>query len=609
MENYVQISIVITSTCLLMTSVWFLGIRRSKTKRRPIEERPVGEPCGRDYNIQRAVLPRASGWTLKFLTTLSNSLIGSLTSSITLSQTNMNLFQGLHLDDVPTYQPSFPFCGPPAAVNEKCTTDNLILKRRKKSRKEFTYYSVSEFHQAYLSGEVTPAEVAEDAIEAIKASEAREPKLRAIVEYNTFEIRRMAKESTDRYNEGSYLSVFDGVPIAFKNELHCVPYHRRAGSDILGREESTQDATVVAKMREAGAIIIGMTNMHEFGLGTTGCNPGKLHGTARNPYNTNHYTGGSSSGSAAAVSAGLCPVAFGTDAGGSIRIPSSFCGVVGLKATLGRISYYGGAGQCYSCLHCGPICTSVRDAALAYATVAGPDPLDQFSVHQPEVTLWNFDDTDLSSIKLGIDWRFFRDCDKDVLSACEKAVKYLEQNGAKVIDIEIPEMEETRIAHAITCMAEMKPTITKDLINNYDEIACESRVILSAVDDLKATDFILANKQRTRTIKFLREIYEKVDVIITPGTPFTAPEIQPGDLKYGLFDSNLMTGIMRYMFLGNFIGNPCLVVPVGFSQKGLPISLQIHGRWWEEDVVLRIGNVAEMACPSRPQPEVFYSLL
>ncbi|XP_071956671.1 uncharacterized protein [Antedon mediterranea] len=608
-NNYIHISTVVASTCILMTTVWLFAIRRSSNTRRRVVKRPVGEASCRNYNIVKATVPRFSGLTLKFATTLSNSVLGGFISSVTASEANLYLFRNLQLDDIPTYQPRFPFSGPQAKVNEKCATDNLVFKKQKRSRKEFNYHSVSEFHQAYLSGEVTPSEVAEDAIEAIQMSEAREPKLRAFIEYNTFEIRRMAKESTDRYSKGTWLSVFDGVPVAFKNELHCVPYHRRAGSECFGSEQSVEDAAVVAKMRAAGAMILGVTNMHEFGLGTTGCNPGKLHGTARNPYNTNHYTGGSSSGSSAAVSSGLCPVAFGTDAGGSIRIPSSFCGIVGLKATLGRISYYGGAGQCYSCLHCGPICSSVRDVALAYAMVAGPDPRDPFTVDQPEVTLQNFDNIDLYNIKIGIDWHFFRDCDKEILSACEKAVKHLEMNGAKVIDIEIPELEEARIGHIITCLAEMRPTITNVLCDHYNKISCESRLNMSAANNISATDFVLANKQRTRTINFLKDIYQQVDVIITPGTPITAPEIQPGDLNYGTFDSDTIVDSMRYMFLGDFVGNPCLVVPVGFSQKGLPISLQIHGRWWEEDIVLRIGNVAEMACPPRPQPEVFYSLL
>ncbi|KAH0628673.1 hypothetical protein JD844_010085 [Phrynosoma platyrhinos] len=163
----------------------------------------------------------------------------------------------------------------------------------------------------------------------------------------------MAESSTARYRGKEPLSLLDGIPVCLKEEIKVAPYYHRSGTAYLGTKPETEDATVTRKLREAGAIIIGVSNMHELGIGTTGCNPNRYHGTARNPYNPQHFTGGSSSGSAAAVASGLCPLALGTDGGGSVRIPASFCGIVGLKGTFGRISAYGSHPLSYSTVSLG----------------------------------------------------------------------------------------------------------------------------------------------------------------------------------------------------------------------------------------------------------------
>ena len=197
----------------------------------------------------------------------------------------------------------------------------------------FHFSSAWDYAAAYRSGAISPEEVAQKLLAAILSSNAANPPLRAMINVKPEEVLRMARESGERYENESPLGPLDGVPVAVKDEIDMLPYPTTVGTSFLGKSPAAEDATVVRRMRLAGALLIGKANMHEIGIGVTGMNP--HHGTARNPYNPAHYTGGSSSGPAAAVASGLCPIAIGADGGGSIRIPSSFCGVVGLKSTFG----------------------------------------------------------------------------------------------------------------------------------------------------------------------------------------------------------------------------------------------------------------------------------
>jgi Asp-tRNA(Asn)/Glu-tRNA(Gln) amidotransferase A subunit family amidase len=227
-----------------------------------------------------------------------------------------------------------------------------------------------------------------------------------------------------------------------------VPYPTTVGTRFLGGSPAREDATVVARLRAAGALLVGKTNMHEIGIGVTGLNPHS--GATRNPHDPSHFSGGSSGGSAAAVAAGLCPVALGADGGGSIRIPSAFCGQVGLSPTYARVSSFGSAPLAWTVDHYGPIAGSALDAALAYAVLAGPDPRDPCTLRQPPVTLDTFDDVDLRGLILGVYRPWFEHASPAMVEGCSKLLKDLEQMGAEVREIEIPELDAARIAHLVT---------------------------------------------------------------------------------------------------------------------------------------------------------------
>jgi len=320
--------------------------------------------------------------------------------------------------------------------------------------RDFCYWTIQDYISKYTSQQLTPYQVALAIVKAVKqssqspysstssstSSSPSQKNINAITAMNEHEVLEQARQSTKRYHSKQGIRPLEGVPIAIKDEINLKNYPTTHGTTFLGKLNGTSvnDCIIVQRLKSAGAIIVGKTNMHELGVGTTGFNWTHT-GMARNPHNTNHYTGGSSSGSAAAVSAGLVPLAVGLDGGGSIRIPSSLCGVVGLKPTFGRGDL--DMKLCYSLGHVGPIGGSVVDVAIGYAVMAGVGGNDHDDgvvqvknvkghVRVPPLHLARFGlGKDLSKLKIGIFEDYFNDADSDVVDACWKAVGHLESLG------------------------------------------------------------------------------------------------------------------------------------------------------------------------------------
>ncbi|MGB1015906.1 MAG: amidase, partial [Nannocystaceae bacterium] len=244
---------------------------------------------------------------------------------------------------------------------------------------------IAQLHTKYLEGQSDPMSVAERVLAAITTSVPGQAPTGAMVEWKAEVLRADAQAAKARFAAGKPLSLLDGIPVAYKDEVDVAGFRTRVGTTFIGREAVDADATSVGCMRAAGAMTLGKAAMHEIGCGVTGIN---LHtGTPVHPHRAGHMPGGSSSGSAVAVASGLCPVALGADGGGSIRIPAALCGVVGLKPTYGRVSEHGAYPLCWSVGHLGPLAASVADCAIAYALMAGPDPAYPHGVDQPAVHL------------------------------------------------------------------------------------------------------------------------------------------------------------------------------------------------------------------------------
>ena len=472
-----------------------------------------------EYDLKSLALPKLSGAGLRaFAGALANPITRPLLMPSLLKQGGFARFRALRLDEPPTFLPlagaAAPAAGPmPAAELEAALPPYAP---------GVPFKTVRDYAQAYRSGATTPEEVAAKVLAAIKASDAADLPLRAFIANDADDVLAQARAATARIRAGSPLSVFDGVPVAIKDEVDQTPYPTTVGTTFLGRQPAAQDATAVARLRAAGALLIGKANMHEIGINPNGCNA--HYGPARNPYDPARDSGGSSSGPAAAVAAGLCPVSLGADGGGSIRIPASLCGLVGLKPTFGRVSEFGAAPLCWSVAHLGPIGATVEDVALAYAVIAGPDPRDPNSQHQPDVTLAGWNTPDLRGLTLGIYTPWFRHAAPAVVAACEAMLAQFRQAGAEVREITIPELDAMRLAHVITILSEMMTSMANHQ-EELGQLGASVRTTLALTAAFTSAEYVKAQRMRTRALAIFAKVFGEVDAIITPGTAITAPPI------------------------------------------------------------------------------------
>ena len=553
------------------------------------------------YDLKSVDMPRMTGAILRLIVTLAESPLRGLLIPSLFQTCGITCLREQTIDDPPTMRPihhTGTIATEPGAIPEAEWPGAPAAPAP-----GFHFASVHDYAKAYRDGSVTPEDVARSVLDAIEASDAAEPPLRAFIAVKRDDVLRQAKEAAKRIESGQALSVLDGVPVAVKDELDMMPYPTTVGTAFLGKTPCKEDATAVARMRAAGALLIGKANMHEIGIGVTGLNP--IHGTPRNPYDPHRYTGGSSSGPAAAVAAGLCPVAIGADGGGSIRIPASFCGVVGLKPTYGRVSELGAAPLCWSLAHIGPLAATATDAALAYAVMAGPDPRDPISLKQPAPTLDGWARPDLSDLTIGIYPPWFQHASASVVSACEEMLKQFKRKGAKLREVVIPDLEAARVAHLVTIATEMVQALSNTYATHHREHGLDVRLNLASARAFTAADYVHAQQVRTRLIANFNRALEQVDVIVTPTTGLTAPVISQAALSSGESDLATLTEIMRFVTPANLTGLPAISFPAGYSDAGLPIGMQAIGMAWQEHTLLRLAQSAEKTVVRKP-PRVYH---
>jgi Asp-tRNA(Asn)/Glu-tRNA(Gln) amidotransferase A subunit family amidase len=552
-----------------------------------------------EYDRTPVRAPRTAGTTLRALARVVESGAGgALLANTLLAGAGIPAMRKAPADD-PPWPLASPRRVPDPAPQGGSPVDlaplGALAAANVAANPECGRVTAAELNAAYLEGRSDPERVARAVLDACAASDRTDPPLRAIIAQDADDVLRQARESADRWRAGRPLGPLDGVPIAVKDELDQVPYPTTVGTRFL-TAPATRDATAVARLRAAGAVLIGKANMHEIGLDVTGVNP--HHGSARNPHDPRHATGGSSSGPAAAVAAGLCPIAIGADGGGSIRIPSAFCGVVGLKGTFGRVSEEGAAPLCWSLAHVGPLGLTVHDVALAYATIAGPDPADPNSWQQPRPTLAGIDDGDLAGVRVGVYRPWFEDAEPDIVARADEALEALRRAGARVVEIEIPELSLLRAVHIVTIVSEMVAAHDRYYAAHRTDYAAGIRLNLALGRMLKATDYIHAQRIRTRLCGHFDRVLAQVDVIATPTTARTSPVIPADTLRTGESNVEQTVRIMRYAQAANLTGLPAISVPAGFDRDGMPVGFQLMGRHWDEALLLRMGRVVQDAMPA-----------
>jgi aspartyl-tRNA(Asn)/glutamyl-tRNA(Gln) amidotransferase subunit A len=378
------------------------------------------------------------------------------------------------------------------------------------------------------------------------------------------------------------------IPIAVKDIFDTAGIRTTAGSKFFAENIPEQDAFVVEKLKQAGALIIGKTNTHEIALGVTGNNP--HYGTARNPWNTTRIPGGSSSGSAIAVATGMVLGAVGTDTGGSIRIPASLCGVVGFKPTFGRVSTRGVFPLSWNLDHVGPLTTCVQDAALMMQVISSYDPLDPASI---KMLAGNYlkhllNDIEGRKIALGVG-EFVETSDPEILEALHEAAKVFEAVGCKIQEEDVSWMREAGLANVTMLRADGAAVHRERLKEHPDWFGEDIRRRLEDGAKTSSTEYVLARRTQTEVRKSCELFFESYDFLITPTTPIAAPTIEGHDAV------EQAAQLTRFTAPFNLAGLPALSLPCGFTKEGLPIGLQIASRAWADAKVLNAGYAFEQA--------------
>jgi aspartyl-tRNA(Asn)/glutamyl-tRNA(Gln) amidotransferase subunit A len=337
--------------------------------------------------------------------------------------------------------------------------------------------------------------------------------------------------------------------------------------------------------------MLGKTNLHELAYGITSANP--HFGTVRNPWNTKHSPGGSSGGSAAAVAAGLAYAALGTDTGGSIRIPASFCGTVGLKPTYGRVSRHGVMPLSWSLDHVGPLARSVRDAALLLNAIAGHDRADASSSRHPVVDFVPDEGCSVRGLRIGFPESFFFErLDADVELCVRGAIARAESLGAAIKPIKVPDLAAMNAAARVILLCEASAMLEPHLADRR-QFGPDVLALLDQGRLLPATDYIHAQRLRQRMQREFAQVWSTVDCVITPTTPNTAPRVGESTVKLGGREEDVRLATTRLVRSMNLLGLPALSIPCGLSGGGLPVGLQIIGPPFEESLILRVGAALE----------------
>ena len=460
--------------------------------------------------------------------------------------------------------------------------------------------TIAEAARHIEAGEVSPVELTRAYLERI---DRLDPELNTFVTVTREHALVDAGRAEADIAAGRYRGALHGIPVSIKDSLATTGVRTTAGAKHLSDWIPDEDATVVARLKEAGAVILGKTNMHEWAAGCTTINP--YYGTTRNPWDRNRVSGGSSGGSAASVAACLALGSIGTDNAGSVRNPASLCGVVGLKASYGRVSRVGGVAGTggYSTDHFGVLTRTVRDSAMMLQAIAGPDAKDPLSSDAPVPDFGALLGEGVSGLKVGIIRDYFDDLAVDeVKEVVADAVKLLESLGMSVQELSVPYMEHVPMVQLVTARAEnLSPAepFLRTRPRDYSP-GLMNRQILALT--LPAHAYVTAQRVRRLICEAFDRAFEQVDVIVSPAVSMPAETIEECEQGYvetaggriPLSDGRGTRGTLCTIPF-NVTGAPAVSVPCGFSSQGLPIGLQIAAPHFQEPALLKVAHAYEQA--------------
>jgi aspartyl-tRNA(Asn)/glutamyl-tRNA(Gln) amidotransferase subunit A len=441
--------------------------------------------------------------------------------------------------------------------------------------------SISEAAELLRRKQITPVDLATACLDRI---ERLNPLLNAFITVTHEGAMTQARVAEDEIQRGQWRGPLHGIPIGLKDLIDTAGVRTTCGSALFADRVPTEDAFVVQRLKRAGAVLLGKQNLQEFAYGGTSAS--SHYGPVHNPWNPKHIAGGSSGGSAAAVAAGMCFAAIGSDTGGSIREPAAFCGIVGLKPTYGRVSTRGVFPLSWSLDHVGPICRNVGDAALMLEAIAGYDVLDATCVDWPTEPYAKAL-TSKTDFRIGVARQpFFEDLDRDIELAMNEAIEVIRRMSFDVMEVDLPSVPTAVQAPEVYA-------VHKEYYANSPELYrpwMRERLAQAATVDTPSyvTDLFALERVR-RTVN---DVFAEVDLVITPTTPVPPITIEEAsDMSPNPGGEVWLRNTRPF----NAYGLPTISIPCGFTSAGLPIGLQIAGPRFGEGTVFRFAHAFEQA--------------
>lgn len=424
--------------------------------------------------------------------------------------------------------------------------------------------------------------------ESLAAIDKWNPETKAMLTVMSDSASDTAAEIDARQQRGEWCGLLAGMPMSIKDNIDIAGTVTTAGSKILANNMTNRDAFIIDRLKRAGAVIVGKANLHEWVFGPT--SQSTHYGPVRNPWDVSRIPGGSSGGSGASLAAGMCIGSIGSDTGGSVRLPSAFCGVSGLRPSIGRISCRGSIPVSAWFDTLGPMAKRVSDVARIFAVVAGHDPEDPISKDVPVPNVMAELDRPVSGMRLGIQKRwFFDDLAPETTAAMDEAIAVFRSLGVEIVEIDLGDVERSHELLAFKVLLADAYHVHKERLEKRPEDYGRdvyTRAMLGK--DVTGFEYAAALRWNESFQQRLRAVFGNVDAVLSPTIPFGAPKAEAGQEGQAWFDT--IREITRFTYCWSFAGVPALSVPCGFDNNAMPLGMQIAAPWFDEVAALRLGH-------------------
>jgi aspartyl-tRNA(Asn)/glutamyl-tRNA(Gln) amidotransferase subunit A len=456
--------------------------------------------------------------------------------------------------------------------------------------KDICELNLTDLSKLLAAGEMASSEAVGAVLTRLERLEGR---LNAFITVLRQQALAKAKKADEEIARGNYRGPLHGVPVTIKDMFETAGVRTTGGSKILADWVPETDSALVERLHAAGAIIIGKTNLDEFGHG--GTSTLSHFGPVHNPWNIDRIAGGSSGGSAAAVAAGIGPLSYGTETGSSVRRPASYCGITGFKPTFGIISRHGSFRGAWSQDHVGLFARSVKDITLGLDPVAGFDARDPASVHQEQPTYADRLDVNVKGLRVGVLRRFLEEVNAGVKQAFDASVRVLAGAGCEIVDIDVPELKYAAMTSMMTSSAESAGVNRRWFRERHQDFVPHVARGLAVGMTITASEYLTVQRARQRIREALRATYEKVDIIASPTTARVAPLLSDGVKGNGDDTRHASYNHSNLLRFPSMLGLPGCSLPCGINGEGLPIGMQLIGAWFADQTVLNTALAYQSA--------------